>query len=99
MGEEDSKWREAMHAQTHLSRTNVEARVQKMQLWENEVRTDFKASMRFTTRNYYPKLDTHVRTDSSGMFVFVYWGGSVMYVLILPVSFLTRHRHPHLGSD
>ena len=27
MGEEDSKWREAVHAQTQLSKTNVEARV------------------------------------------------------------------------
>ena len=89
MGEEDSKWREAVHAQTQLSRTNVEARVDKMQPWENEVQTDFKASMRFTTRNYYPKLDTDVKADSSGMFVLVCWGGSVMYVLILPVSFLT----------
>ena len=44
--------------------------------------------MRLTTRNYY-ELDGPVREDSSGMFVFVYWGLSLMYVLILPVSFLT----------
>jgi hypothetical protein len=46
------------------------------------------ASMRLTTRNYY-ELDGPVWEDSSGMFVFVYWGLSLMYVLILPVSFLT----------
>jgi len=39
-------------------------------------------------RNYY-ELDGPVWEDSSGMFVFVYWGLSMMYVLILPVSFLT----------
>ena len=39
-------------------------------------------------RNYY-ELDGPVWEDSSGMFVFVYWGLSLMYVLILPVSFLT----------
>ena len=39
-------------------------------------------------RNYY-ELDGPVWEDSSGMFVFAYWGLSMMYVLILPVSFLT----------
>jgi len=88
MGEEDSKWREAVHAQTQVSRTNVQERVAKMEQWENEVQADFTASMRLTTRNYY-ELDGPVWEDSSGMFVFVYWGLSLMYVLILPVSFLT----------
>ena len=59
-----------------------------MELCENEVQADFTASMRFTTRNYY-ELDARVYEDSSGMFVFVYWGLSMMYVLILHVSFLT----------
>ena len=88
MGEEDSKWREAVHAQTQVSRTNVQERVAKMEQWENEVQADFTASMRLTTRNYY-ELDGPVWEDSSGMFVFVYWGLSLMYVLILHVSFLT----------
>ena len=45
--------REAVHAQTQVSRTNVQERVAKMELWENEVQADFTASMRLTTRNYY----------------------------------------------
>jgi len=54
MGEEDSKWRQAVHAQTHMAKTNVGARVPKMTLWENELQPDFKASMTLTTRNYCP---------------------------------------------
>ena len=86
MGEEDSKWREAVHAQTQVSRTNVQERVAQMELYK--VQADFTASMRLTTRNYY-ELDGAAWEDSSGMFVFVYWGLSLMYVWILPVSFLT----------
>ena len=88
MGLEDSKCREAVTAQTKIAKTNVGARMQEMTLFENALQLDFKASIRFTNSNYYPTLPgmgARVYADSSGMFVCVDWGGSLMYVLTLPV--------------
>jgi len=85
---EDSKWREAVTAQTKMAKTNVGARVPQMTSPGNALQLDFKASMRFTTSNNYPTLSGvggRGYADSSGMFVCVYWGGSVMFVLTLPV--------------
>jgi len=92
MGLEDSKWREAVTAQTKAAKTNVGSRVQEMTRFENTLQLDFQASMRLTTCNFYPTMSGKglcVYADSSGMFVCVYWGGSIMYVLTLPVRFRT----------
>ena len=50
-GVEDSKWREAVTAQTIMAKTNVGARVQEMGSHANELQLDFTASMRFSTPN------------------------------------------------
>ena len=52
MGVEDSKWREAVTAQTINAKTGVGARVQEMSSHANEVQLDFTASMRFSTPNF-----------------------------------------------
>jgi len=54
MGVEDSKWCEAMTAQTKTAKTNVESRVQEKTRFENTLQLDFKASMRLTTSNLPP---------------------------------------------
>ena len=51
MDVEDSKWREAVTAQTIMAKTNVGARVQEMGSHANELQLDFTASMRFSTPN------------------------------------------------
>jgi len=85
---EDSKWREAVTAQTKIARTNVGARVQEMSSLANGVQLDFTASTRFSTPNYYKTVSGFGDSgyaDSSGMFVCVYWGGSVIFVGTVPV--------------
>ena len=49
---EDSKWHEAVTAQTINAKTHVGLRVQEMSSRANEVRLDFTESMRFSTPNY-----------------------------------------------
>jgi len=81
---EDSKWREAVTAQTKI----VGARVQEMSSLANGVQLDFTASTRFSTPNYYKTVSGFGDSgyaDSSGMFVCVYWGGSVIFVGTVPV--------------
>jgi len=95
MGVEDSKWREAVTAQTKPAKKNAGSRVKEMTRFENTLQLDFKASMRLTTWDYYPSMPgkgARVYTDSSGMFVCVYCGGSMMYVLTLPAWFWTWPR-------
>ena len=87
-GVEDSNWREEVTAQTKMAKTNVGARELQMASPRNALQLDFKASTRFTTSNYYPTLPglgDRGYADSSGMFVCVYWGGSVIFVWTLPV--------------
>jgi len=88
MGVEDSKWREAVTAQTIMAKTNVGARVQEMSSHANELQLDFTVSMRFSTPKYYKTVSgfgDRGYADSSGMFVCVYGGGSVIFVGTLPV--------------
>jgi len=88
MGVEDSKWREAVTAQMINAKTHVGERVPAMSSHANEVQLDFSESLRFSTSNYYktvPGCGDIVYADSSGMFVCVCWGGSVIFVRTLPV--------------
>jgi len=85
---EDSKWREAVTAQTKMTKTNVGARLPQMTSPKNALQLDFKASMRITTGKYYPTLPgvgARGYADSSSMFVCVYWGRYMMFALTLPV--------------
>jgi len=89
---EDSKWREAVTAQTNMTKKYLGARVEEMSSHANALQLDFKASIRFSTPIYYrtvPGFGDHGYADSFSMFVCVYWAGSVIFVGTLPVWFLT----------
>jgi len=88
IGVEDSKWREAVTTQTINAKTNVGARVQEMSSHANEVQLDFTVSMSFLTPYYYKTVSDcgdSGYADSSGMFVYVNWGGGVIFVGTVPV--------------
>jgi len=85
---EDSKWREAVTAQTNITKKYLGARVEEMSSHANALQLDFKASIRFSTPIYYrtvPGFGDHGYADSFSMFVCVYWAGSVIFVGTLPV--------------